>query len=231
VKYTLLMAALILVPAVSGQEQDAEGIGVRLETTAVSRYLWRGWVLNESASLQPALTVSYQGLSVTSWSNLSHHVPHNQAWTEHDLNLEYNRKAGSFVFTGGLYEYRYPDLRPSEGNRSMEVYAGVRHDSYFSPSFRAYHDWKLGKGDYFTGSISHTYLWKSKIGITPLLLVGLNHHQFQRNSTISDVDAGVTVDLPVGKHFVVSPFFLEMAGHRTFFGHHFAFGVKSAYSR
>jgi hypothetical protein len=45
------------------------------------------------------------------------------------------------------------------------------------------------------------------------------------NTTVSNLDIGVSVDIPWGK-VVFSPFFTEMVGHRTLFGKHHMFGVN-----
>ncbi len=222
---TLLLAACPL----AAQEKE-KTVSVTVETAAVSQYLWRGYVLNDSPSLQPAVTISYNGLTASSWSSFSRRVPHNQAWTEHDLTLEYAREIRQFTFSVGFLDYRFPDLTRGEGNRTYEVSAGVAHSSFFSPSFKVYRDLSLGKGWYYAGGIAHSFATKWKITLTPAITVGVNQHMYQPHTTISDADLGLTAEAPLNSHLKVSAFFMQMVGHRSLFGNHNAVGTKLSFT-
>jgi hypothetical protein len=203
---------------------------ITVETTAVSQYLWRGMVLNDSPSLQPGVTIEYQGFSLASWSNFSKTVPNHQAWTEHDLTLEYSHEVGSFTLSAGFLDYRFPDLTREEGNRTAEVSLGVAYKNYLSPAFKVYRDVSLGRGYYHTLGVSHTYRLPRGLGLTPSAAVGVNQHMYQPATTISDVDLGLTLDIPVGG-MTISPLCMVMTGNRSLYGTHSAMGVKVSYSR
>ncbi len=61
--------------------------------------------------------------------------------------------------------------------------------------------------------------------LSPQGCAGSCQHQWQPNTTISNFDVGLSEDIPWGK-VVLSPFFTQMIGHRTIFGHHSMFVVN-----
>ena len=72
----LLAAAMIaatVVPASAQSEDNDFSFG--WDATFVSRYLWRGFVLNDSLSMQHNFAFGYKGFSVSSWSNFSRSTP------------------------------------------------------------------------------------------------------------------------------------------------------------
>ncbi len=224
---------ILLLTTFAGQAETTAGSGpsITLESTAVSQYLWRGYVLNSSASLQPAVTLEYAGFTVSNWANFSKRVSHNQAWTENDVTLEYAHQLGRFSISAGFLEYGYPELAADEGNRSHEVSLGVAYSHYLNPSIKAYRDLSLGKGYYYFLGVTHTYALRDRIALTPSAGIGLNQHMYQQATTISDVDCGLSLDLSVSRQVTVSPTFLLMSGNRSLFGTHYAVGVKAAYTR
>jgi hypothetical protein len=227
---TSLAMILLAGGACALAEEPAEKtLAVTVETGVMSSYLWRGWVLNDSPSMQPAVTFSYRGLTVGSWSNLSRRVPHNQAWTEHDLTFEYARTVKRFTLSAGYLDYRFPDLRRDENNRTKEISAGISYASFLNPSLKVYRDVSLGRGYYYAAGFSHPVaVWRNLV-LTPAATAGLNQHQYIRQTTISDLDLGLTAEMPLGKHWKASAQAIEMIGHRSLFGHHHAVGAKLTY--
>ncbi|HVX67852.1 MAG TPA: TorF family putative porin [Bryobacteraceae bacterium] len=225
-------AIILCLAAAAGCAQTAEQArpSITVETTAVSQYLWRGTVLNDSPSVQPGVTVEYRGFSVMSWSNFSRTVPNHQAWTEHDLCLEYSHEAGDFTLSAGFLDYRFPDLTHAEGNRTTEVSLGVAYKNYLSPTFKVYKDVSLGRGYYHALGFSHSYGMRHGLALTPAVTLGVNQHMYQPATTVSDVDFGLTLDIPVG-NVTISPLAMVMTGNRSLFGTHSAFGVKFSYTK
>ncbi len=70
----------------------------------VSRYVWRGLDFGESASVQPALTFSYNGLEIGTWASYATN-PGSADANEHDLWIGYS--AGAFSL--GVTDYYFPN--------------------------------------------------------------------------------------------------------------------------
>lgn len=223
-----LLAALVLAPAgARAQSDEAEPpVSISLETTAVSSFLWRGLVLNDSPSLQPGITIGWRGFSVASWQNFSRRAPNGQVWTENDLVLGYAREIGRFTASAGYSRYHYPDTAPVDGNVSHEFYAGVSHENWLNPSLTFYTDVKLAKGNYWFASVGHPFELSPRLLLNTGLGVGLNQHQYQPATTISNVDGTVSLDIRISRRFTLSPGFIQMVGHRSLFGRHRAFSLE-----
>lgn len=196
------------------------------ETAAVSSYLWRGMVLNDSLSLQPGLVIGWRGLSISSWQNFSRRVPKGQMWTGSDMNFEYARPVGKFTVSAGYWRYHYPDMTRAEGETSHEFYSGIAHESWLKPSLKFSTDVALGGGHYWFGSVQHGFELSPRLTLNALLGVGLNQHYYQPQTTISDVDGTVSLDIRLTRYLVISPGFVQMVGHRSLFGRHHAFSLK-----
>lgn len=90
------MLILLLLTAVNAKAQDK--VEASIGTDIVSQYVWRGQNLG-SVSLQPALGVSYKGLSLDAWGSTGLSDPSDTK--EFDLTLSYS--AGSFSI--GITDY------------------------------------------------------------------------------------------------------------------------------
>lgn len=71
----------------------------------VSRYVWRGTDFGESASIQPALSVSAGGFEIGTWASYAMN-PESADANEHDLWLSYSTGPLSF----GVTDYYFPNL-------------------------------------------------------------------------------------------------------------------------
>lgn len=227
---TLLAAALACHGGSAEAEPRTWSIGV--ENTVVSQFLWRGYVLNDSPSVQPAVNIGFGGFEASVWSNFSRTVPNGQAWTEVDFTLEYTKQVGRFALSAGILDYRYTDIAGPEENRTDEVTLGVAYDAPLSPSFKYYRDFRNGAGEYFFTGVEHQFAlpWSKRLAANIGGGLGLNHHLYQTQTSISDVDLNASLDIQVGKT-LITPAFTVMRGHRSLFGTHAAFGVKFSAGR
>jgi len=228
-KLTLLLAATLMLAAtvVPASAQDDEGdFSFGWDATFVNQYLWRGFVLNDSPSMQQNLSFGYKGLSVSSWSNFSHATPRGQKWTEHDLTVDYSHSFGKVGVSVGYIWYAFPDVPVGQGNRSHEIYGGVSYDDgLINPSFTFYRDVDQGDGNYFYLSGGHSWELGKGVMFNGGAGVGLNNGMWMDNTTISNFDLTASVDIPAGK-VVFSPFFQQSIGHSTLFGNNNIFGVN-----
>src|SRR4051812_40494474 len=135
----LCLILFVAVPAFAS-DAPANDVTVVLDTTVTSSYLWRGWEINGSPSLQPSVTLGWRDFTFSTWHNFSRDVPAHQAWTEHDLSFAYAPTVRRWTFTFGLAAFLFPDKTVLEGNRTVEASFGITHNSWLQPSFTVYHD-------------------------------------------------------------------------------------------
>lgn len=176
------------------------------EFLASSSYVWRGFQPNGSFSVQPNTWVKIDNLTVSSWLNIARrHVEHRPI-TEHDLTIDYSATRGSFTWSAGWINYVFPEVQT--GRYSNELYAGVSHNSYLSPSFRVYQDVHAGTGTYVSVGVSHTYpVMSSKVTLMPSVALGYNHKQWIDVSTFSDLNMGLRLTVPgPAKRLWLAPF-------------------------
>jgi len=86
----------------SAGNNDSSKVDLSLGADLVSRYVWRGLLLGNGASVQPAMGLTYKGLSFGSWASYS--LSHS-AFQEVDLYLTYS--IGSVTL--GINDYYNPN--------------------------------------------------------------------------------------------------------------------------
>ena len=72
----LTICLLAMMTALPAAAQAESPWSFSFNTTFTSQYLWRGFVPNDTPSLQPTLSVGYKGVSVSSWSNIAYRGPY-----------------------------------------------------------------------------------------------------------------------------------------------------------
>ncbi len=226
VRGMLFSISLVSAVAAPAAAQEAENNwSFTLSNAFVSRYLWRGFLVNDSPAIQPTVGFGYKGFTVTSWSSIHQQINGwGQNWVEHDLTVNYTHSLGKAAVSAGYIFYAFPGLANGASNRSHEFYGGLSLDTILQPSFTYYRDVDQGDGNYFYFSTKHSQKVTNGVVFNIGLGAGLNNGQWIDQTTISNFDINASIDIPWGK-VVFSPFFTEMIGHRTLFGHHNAFGV------
>jgi len=225
----VLAAAVVMAVLGSGGLQAQESpVSVSLDVGFVNQYLWRGFVLNDTPSMQPGLSVGFKDFTVSSWSNLSHTGPYGQAWTEHDFAIDYTKGFGNNSVSVGYINYAFPDLE--DGDRyTSEFYFGYAYDTILSPSFTLYRDVDDGDGWYYYLSLGHSVALPKGMALNPSVGLGVNQHQWITQTAVSNLDLGVSLDIPMG-HVTFSPFFTRMIGNTSLFGSHNMYGVAMSIS-
>lgn len=218
-----LLVTMTAAPAAAQESESPWSFSV--DTTFASQYLWRGFVLNDSPSMQPSVTAGYKGFSVNWWSNNSYRVPYGQAMTESDFTFGYSHSFDKLGVSAGYIYYTFPDLTEDQGNRTHEIYFGASYDTLLSPSFTYYRDVDLGDGNYFYGSIGHSVDMGKGVALNLGTGLGVNNKQWIDATKVSNWDINVSMDIPWGK-VTFSPFFTQMIGDEDYFGNHNMFGVS-----
>ncbi len=224
-----ILAVALLAATVPAFAQDEGDFSFSLDNTFVNRYLWRGFLVNDSPAIQPAVGFGYKGFSVSSWSSIQQHrvdqgTDWGQNWIEHDLTLDYTHDVGPVSLSGGYIWYHFPGLNDDAQN-THEFYGGISVDTLLNPSFTFYRDVDDGDGNYLYFSVGHSQDLGKGVVLNLGTGVGLNNKEFIDTTTISNWDINVSADIPWGK-VVFSPFFTQMIGNETLFGKHNMFGVN-----
>ncbi|MCL5103377.1 MAG: hypothetical protein M1133_04600 [Armatimonadetes bacterium] len=144
---------LLLVLAGAGFSQDeepvlAEGISAKLDIAYVSKYIWRGNVLNPDSAVQPSLTFSHpSGLSFNWWGSMdSTDIAGERGnFTEHDYTLNYAWNAGEKSMNAGYVYYAFPNTLFAS---TQEVYASACLGGPLSPTLSANYDFDEARGAY-----------------------------------------------------------------------------------
>lgn len=132
---------------------------VGVDVGAFSKYIWRGYELSDdSAVIQPSITVGYKGFSINMWGNLDTNLddmdsdtPNKSEFNETDLTLGYDRSLGPVGLGMGYIYYGLDGI-----DDSQEIYASIGLDIPLSPTLTAYREISHLPGWYFNFGISHS---------------------------------------------------------------------------
>lgn len=86
-KTLTLLLMLSASTLLSAGNNDSSKVDLSLGADLVSRYVWRGLLLGNGASIQPTMGLTYKGLSFGSWASYSFS---HSAFQEVDLYLTYS---------------------------------------------------------------------------------------------------------------------------------------------
>ena len=82
-KAVLMILAAVIVAGSTARAEEGSSLGVTLDTTYVSKYVWHGYdIFDDHAAIQPSVAVDLfgTGLSVTVWGS----IPAGTGSLEHD---------------------------------------------------------------------------------------------------------------------------------------------------
>lgn len=126
-KQILSLSFILFSFFLSAQDSDSskcKNWDLSFGTDIASRYLWRGQQLSNSPCLQPAATLSYKNISLTSWSSYTFSKENLQ---EFDLYLAYQIKNVTiavndyFVPDESLANNKYFELRKEKTSHVVEA--------------------------------------------------------------------------------------------------------------
>ena len=185
----------------------------------VSKYIWRGQNLSNTASMQPGMSFGYKGVTVSSWSNFAHTAFGDSGvagnhWTEHDLTVDYGFGLGDKVAVNvGWINYAFPNF--SDGRYTNEIYGSVGVDTILQTTFAVYGDMHNGNGMYYNFGIGHSLTMPKGTALNLSASLGYNQNQWIDINTVSDVVLGVSFDLPLGDKVTLSPFYSYITGNKS----------------
>ncbi len=143
-------------------EEASLAVTVTAALGVYNKYIFRGYEMSRgSIVVQPAMSASYAGFTMTWWGNIDskEHAtqnftpdrPDRRSFDETDLTLCYTHTKGKWSFTGGYIYYgtKYTD-------ETQEVFGTIAHDMTGKPTLSIYRDIDRYPGTYFNFSLSHS---------------------------------------------------------------------------
>jgi len=132
----------MLMVASAGLRAEGE-VGVTVDATYASKYIFRGVVLGEQA-IHPSIEFSYGDFYAGIWGNVAagkkSEYPDNEEWDFY-IGKGFTLSDVTSLDVGYTYYY-YPEISGSSG--TSEAYVGLNWDIQgFSPSIYAYYDFDL----------------------------------------------------------------------------------------
>jgi hypothetical protein len=182
----------------------------------MSKYVWRGQLLNDDYVFQPSVGLSYGGLSASLWGNLDMTDYHddNGEFTEYDWTIGYADKLPGvdiLKYSVGVIYYHFPSTTVS----TTEVYGGLGLDVPLSPTVTIYRDVDEIKGTYVAFSVSHSVekifelSSDMPVGMTASASVGWGNKTYNKgywsnsDDSSKSVDSSALNDLTLGLGFPV----------------------------
>jgi len=159
-KKGILLTAVLLF-ATAGLVQAEEGeLGVTMDVTYVSRYIWRGFDLygNNHSGFQPSVDIDLwgSGFGVKVWNSMSNGGGSYVNGEEIDYTVYYASSilegdAMQTNYTLGWMYYSYPDMPRSGGPDAMEAFAALSWPNIcpmgIVPSYTYIHMWQADGGN------------------------------------------------------------------------------------
>jgi hypothetical protein len=116
-------------PAGSDATESRALIAAGADLAVASDYVWRGFLENQTISVQPNLWMTVGDFTLSSWMNASRVGPNGRSLTERDLTLDYTHAFGSWTLSGGWINYTFVDV--SVDRYSNEFYGCSRTPATF----------------------------------------------------------------------------------------------------
>lgn len=166
-----------------------------------SKYLWRGFVLDNDPVMQEGIYLGLQGFTVSIWGSFDIDNDDTLNSDEVDYALDYTKEFDNLSLSLGHTYYDFPATDLS----SKEFYLGAGWDAFLSPSLTWYHDYGNeasggGDGEYIILELDHSL----PLGATSLSLdlgghFGYNDALFIKgNGRDVALSAGLTIPLKAG---------------------------------
>src|SRR3989338_145394 len=170
------------VPSVSGT----------VKTGYVNKYLSRGFALSLAPVVQTTASATYGNASIIGFSNYDTRTG---SVNELDATLDITKPVGSVTLSAGGTVLTFPNTKQKT---TFELYGSASLDTLLKPTFTIVHDPAQGKGTVGILSVSHA-LDIGKLDFAFDASVFYNDHYFRPESGLSNIDAGASVAIPLGK--------------------------------
>ena len=214
----LMVAGISVLCSFNAMAEEEAKPSASADVGVFSKYMWRGFELSdESAVIQPSMTVEYKGFSVNLWGNLDtdYDDTGDSEFNETDYTLAYGTSIGDYDLSIGYIYYGLDGLEDAE-----EFYGSITAAKCpVAPTLTIYREIAAAQGWYFNLGISHSFELKDEITLDLGGSVGYyysdddafvevdNHlnptSKKYRNFHDGKVSVGLTI--PLDKYFTLSP--------------------------
>ncbi len=118
-------------------QEDDETIKFTLESSAQSKYVWRGLTYNTGLIIQPSITASYNNFSAQVWGSLTaYDVDDDIKRHELDFIFWYDYEIEDLIISPSFSYYKYPGQEDSPSTAELGLSASYSLDEFsFSTSF------------------------------------------------------------------------------------------------
>ncbi|MDP8297147.1 MAG: TorF family putative porin [Candidatus Orphnella occulta] len=217
---TLLITSfmsMLLVAGVNAEEVDDKyllddvDVEFSADVAVYSKYIWRGFVLDNDPVMQSGAYVDGYGFNASIWGSfdIDSKDDLNSDEVDYSVGYSYDLKEKLNVpvsVSGGYIYYDFPSAKLN----SQEFYIGLGADILLSPAVTWYHDFEDevnggGHGDYVVAELSHSI----PISDLPITLdlnghVGYNHKLFILGDG-GDVGLGTGMVFQLSKNCTLNP--------------------------
>ena len=166
-----------------------------------SKYIWRGFNLEDGPVIQPSLTVGYKGFAANLWGNLNldeeSATTNSFNWYETDFTLSYDGAYDKLGYSLGYIYYATDD-----GN-TQEIYAGLSYDTILAPAITVYRDIESIPGYYINLGIGHSFSITDKYALD--LGASAGYYNIDDYSALHDGVLSASMTFPVGEYLSVTP--------------------------
>lgn len=181
-------------------------VEVTADIAVNSKYLWRGFMLDDDPVMQQGMYVSACGFTISVWGSMDIRADDSLNSDEVDYAVDYTYEGDRFNLSVG---HTYYDFPPADAS-SKEFYVGVGLNAALSPTltwFRDYgeEDSGSGDGDYVSLELGHSL----PLGISPVSLditgrMGYNSELFIDGEG-GDIALGIGLNIPLTGEISFSP--------------------------
>jgi hypothetical protein len=198
--YFMFCLCVMSVSAHADGVLEGTGITVSGSLDTYSKYVWRGMLLDDDAVIQPGISISGHGLTVSWWGSLDLEGNDTRLSDESDVIVDYTYELDGVSLSAGHTYYTFPEVDAF----SKEWYVGVGFDELpLAPSLTVFYDYGDqedggGEGTYVSLDLSHSITIEDEYGITLDLGVhaGYNRKLFIVGEGVDySFSAGLTVPL------------------------------------
>ena len=176
------------------------------DITINSKYVWRGFLLDDDPVMQQGVYVSGYGFTAGIWGSFDIDGDDVLSSEEVDYLIDYTKEFDILSISIGNTYYDFPQA----GAASREFYVGVGFSLPLSPSITWNKDYEDedsggGDGDYIVLGLSHSLpLGESPITLDLSSHVGYNHELFI-NGDGGDIAIGVGSTIPLYNNCTLTP--------------------------
>lgn len=164
---------LMLLSSIATAEDE---LGFSLGGDFVSKYVWRGQLVNDDYVFQPTGEVTYGNMTFGIWGSFdfTDYTDRKDSFQEVDYYFDYSDALpfiDSMSYSVGVIYYDFPGTGPMGGfvSDTTEIYWGIGFDEVlFTPTFTVYHDVAEAEGTYVNLAMSHSYEKLFDLGDIPV---------------------------------------------------------------